>query len=289
MENRIDYAICGWSHQWPAVFTSRVGDDRSPDFDEQGVADEQGSASATQQTTGVTKEKAMKGLGRRPEFDERSKLHPIRTLVAALPLRSYTWSVPVVLDQGSEGSCVGHAFSHEAAARPVKVGNITHEIAVDVYKHAQALDEWPGDNYSGTSILAGAKACVQRGWYTGYKWGFSLSDVLLALGYKGPVVLGINWYESMIDVGMNGIMRVEGDVAGGHAILANGVSIKNRTVRLHNSWGPDDWGNNGQAFISFKDLERLLSEEGEACVPLGRKLPLLTRISGAILNRLPGA
>jgi len=50
-------------------------------------------------------------------FDERSKEYPIRTLVAAKPLRSFTWR-HLQLDQGTEGACTGFSATMEAAARP---------------------------------------------------------------------------------------------------------------------------------------------------------------------------
>lgn len=228
----------------------------------------------------------MKGLGRRVEFDERSRQFPIRTLIRGAPQpRSYTWKCPVTLDQGFEGACVGHAFAHEAAARPVKVRDISEAIATEVYSRARQLDQWEGENYDGTSILAGAKACVERGWYREYRWAFNFEDVLLTLGYRGPVVLGLNWYEGMAEVDERGFLQVAGRVLGGHAILANGVNLSLKAVRLHNSWGPG-WGHNGEAFISFDDLRRLLSEDGEACIPIGRKIPLVRRLMGWMLNRL---
>lgn len=211
-------------------------------------------------------------LGRLQEFDDLSRNFPIRAVIRErAPLRSYTWSCQNYLDQGREGACVGFAFSHEASARPVKVQNVTDAMAVEIYKRAKQLDGYLGENYEGTSVIAGAKACVERGWYREYRWGFGLEDVLLALGYKGPVVLGLNWYEGMFSPDSNGFIHAKGDLMGGHAILANGVSLKNKTVRLHNSWGRG-FGMNGECFISFDDLDRLLHEQGEACIPLGRRL-----------------
>lgn len=230
----------------------------------------------------------MRGLGRRVQFDDRSRQFPVRALIhsAAKP-RSYTWSCPVVLDQGQTGACVGFSFSHEAAARPVKVKDITNPTGFSVYHRAQKLDDFPDDE-EGSSVLAGAKAGVELGWYTGYKWAFSIEDVILALGHAGPVVLGINWYEGMEEIDEDGFVQVYGEILGGHAILANGVNIAKKSIRLHNSWN-DTWGRKGECFLSFDGLKRLLAEEGEACIPTGRKLPLLTRITGAILNHLPGA
>lgn len=227
-----------------------------------------------------------KGLGRKIQFDDRSRLFPVRALLgSSRPLRSYTWSCPITLDQGYEGACTGFAFTHEAAARPVKVINLKYSNAMEVYRRARALDEWPGEDYDGTSVLAAVKAAVEKQWYREYRWGFSLDDVLLALSYQGPVVLGINWYEGMGQPDENGFLQVTGQLMGGHAILANGVSLRKRAVRLHNSWGAE-WGMDGECWLLFDDLRRLLSEQGEACIPIGRKIPLIRKIVGFMQNQL---
>lgn len=208
-------------------------------------------------------------LDRRVQFDERSRAFPIRALVSPTP-RSYTWSCEPVLDQGREGACVGFAWAHEVAARPV-VEAATNDLARAIYREAQTLDEWPGEGYSGTSVLAGAKVAMRRGYLTEYRWAFGLDDLVLAVG-RGPAILGINWHEGMFETDAEGYVRATGGVAGGHAILCRGVSLRNRRFLLHNSWG-SSWGKNGTAWLSFDDARTLLAAQGEACVPVKRTRP----------------
>jgi len=207
------------------------------------------------------------------QFDERSRQYPIRALLGDTPkkLRSYTWRCQQTLDQGREGACVGFSLAHELIARPSEVPGITDAEALRIYKHAQTLDPWDGQDYSGTSVLAGIKAVMELhpGKVTSYRWGFGIDDVCFTVSYVSPVVLGIDWTEGMLTPDENGVIRATGRVLGGHAILANGVNAKTRQVRLHNSWGKD-YGKNGDVFISFDDLNLLLHQGGEACVPLGR-------------------
>jgi hypothetical protein len=211
-------------------------------------------------------------LDRLVQFDERSREYPIRELLQAKKPRSYTWQCNSWLDQGQEGACVGFAWAHELAARPSAQKGIFNDTALAIYKQAKKLDQWIGENYNGTSIIAGIRAVQQffPAAITEYRWGFGLNDLILTLGYHGPVVLGINWYQDMYRPDSSGFIRVSGGIAGGHAILARGVNIKHKRIVLHNSWG-QDWGINGDCYVTFDDMDRLLHEDGEACVPVRRE------------------
>ncbi len=210
-------------------------------------------------------------LDRVPFFDERSRSFPVRTLLQSRKPRSYTWRITSgVLDQGREGACVGFAWAAELAARPLEVKGVTDATALNIYRRAQEIDEWPGEAYSGSSVLAGAKVVQEQRRIGEYRWCFSLEDALDALGYLGPLVLGINWHQNMYVPDAQGFIHPTGPVAGGHAILARGINVKQGFVTLRNSWGPG-YGNGGDCRLSFDDLGVLLSAGGEACVPLGRR------------------
>lgn len=232
-------------------------------------------------------------LDRLVEFHAESLDYPIRTLVAGYPGRSYTWSCSYWFDQGNEGACVEFAWRHEAAARPVLAGNRIQTYPLySLYHEMQKIDQWPGENYSGTSVIAGAQIMQKEGFLGEYRWGLSLQDAVLAIGYKGPGVFGINWYPGMLDVDSEGFIHPTGSIAGGHAILGNRVKLvwqplttteQKRSDRwfefvdmnksyigLHNSWG-QDWGVNGEAKIALTDVNRLLHEDGEFCIPVVRK------------------
>jgi hypothetical protein len=214
--------------------------------------------------------KAQHGFGRLVSFDEKSRNFPIRALIADKAERiSRLWPCDIVLDQGSEGACTGFSVSHEAAAEPVVVPNITDEIALEIYRRARQLDEWPGEDYDGSSVLGAMKAAKERGWYDEYRWAFGEEDLALALGYKGPAVLGINWYEGMSDPDRDGLITATGSVQGGHAILCNGYDAEKKLYRLHNSWGKG-FGVKGECFVCVEDMVKLLKEDGEACIPVVR-------------------
>lgn len=213
-------------------------------------------------------------LDRVIHFDEKSRAFPVREVIAPTKPRSYSWKAGPVVDQGKEGACVGFGWTGSVLARPQACPPPAdaNAYALGVYREAQKIDAYPGEDYSGTDVLAGAKVLQSRGIVVEYRWAFGLDDVVLALGYKGTVVLGINWYESMYEA-PNGRVNVSGQKVGGHCILARGVNVKNQTVLLRNSWGVD-WGSGGDAVISFDDLGKLLADAGEACVPIHRRVTL---------------
>lgn len=218
-------------------------------------------------------------LDRQVNFDEKSKSFPIRELLSGGRLSNKSWKCEEYLDQGVEGSCVGHAWAHELNANPFKV-RVKSSTAKTIYYAAQQWDVWEGTEYEGTSVLAGAKVVHSLGHMEEYRWAFGIEDVIETLSKFGPIVLGIAWYEGMFNTNENGFIKPTGNIAGGHAILANGIQFRERNgfwwkdlpepiIRLHNSWGKD-WGVNGDALITASDLSFLLKQQGEACVPVKR-------------------
>lgn len=225
----------------------------------------------TQQNTTVPPEARV--FDRLPSFDPRSRKFSVRPLLEEPKPRSYTWGCATNLDQGPDGACVGFSWAHEAAAKPVPIGT-DYATAFALYKAAQGLDEWPGENYEGTSVIAGAKVAQQYGWLKEYRWAFNTLDGINAISRIGPAIIGINWYDGMSYPDPSGYISPTGSVVGGHAILVRGVSVTLRTVLLHNSWGTG-WGGTkwgpGTALLKWDDLDRLLGEQGEMCIPIVRR------------------
>ncbi len=212
-------------------------------------------------------------LDRVVEFDERSRKFPVTAVIEATKPRSFTWRPgPVVLDQGREGACVGFSIAQDLAARPVVVPGVTAQNAQRIYHRAQQIDEWPGEAYEGTSVLAGMKAAVEAGYFSGYRWAFGEQQLALAVGYKGPAVIGVPWYSGMFNTDMAGVLHVKGDLVGGHAILVYGIDLKRGFYKLRNSWGAD-WGIDGNCLLSRVDMAKLLGAQGEAVIPVGRTKP----------------
>lgn len=213
---------------------------------------------------------ALDDIGRtldwRPSHDDRSRKFPVSAILDTHIPRSYTWRCDVHMDQGREGACVGFGTAHEIAARP-KVHPVTEILARAIYTEAKKIDEWPGENYDGTSVLAGMKIAQRMGFYGGYRWAFTLNDALTAISRHGPAVIGVWWHEGMVFPDKDGLIRPTGSKVGGHCILVKGVSVTKKLIRLHNSWGPF-WGAGGDAYMSWDDFGALLDDDGECAIPV---------------------
>lgn len=215
-----------------------------------------------------------RGMGYVPEHDPRNANFPMRMVVGdTRPVKSFKWRTVPRLDQGQDGTCVAAAWLAGHAARPLE-RPVANGMIRPYYREAVLLDPWSqndGPDWSfGTSTEAGAKVAMKWGWIEGYLWAQSIQDVRLALGYEGPVMAGIPWYESMFEPDASGLIRIGGALAGGHEVCLNGYRITGDLIWIHNSWS-ENWGLNGEALIKATDLERLLREGGDACLPVGHR------------------
>lgn len=230
-------------------------------------------------------------FGRLKRVDLRSLNYPVSAVLGDDELRkprSYTWA-PLIpaLDQQTDGSCVGHAFAHDLAAKPGVVRGVDHPFARDLYFDIQRRDEWEGGAYEGadpfyegTSVLAGARLLKERGWFGEYRWALNLRDLVGAVGYRGPVVMGCDWYEGMLTPDSSGFVRPTGRPVGGHCVLIYAVHVVKSTgygrpdplhswFQVRNSWGPE-WGRLGDCRVSLADMA-VLWPGADFCVPLGRR------------------
>lgn len=229
-------------------------------------------------------------LGRIPEFDERSRDFRARTVLEFIGARepiNRTWYLKPRIDQLQTPRCVGASRTHDLAASPENVRQedgrqLDFAFASKLYAVAQTLDEWAGENYEGTSVLAGLKAAAQLGLIGEYRWGFSLDDVVLSVGHLGTVIAGTWWKSRMFRPQPSGLLVVDGSNEGGHAYCLRGVAVTrdlqrrwlkggagafrpNPLFRVTNTWGLD-WGVRGDAFIWADDMWGLLREDGESSV-----------------------
>lgn len=217
-----------------------------------------------------------------PRLVEANRAYRVTAPAVDLSKQAVWWTGGVVLDQGQEGSCVGHGVVGEYLASPVRGRfsairtvwpNLGHELAVSVYDRARKIDEFEGDFTEGTSVRAGMLVGRERGWYSGFNWAFNMTELRAAL-QTGPVVIGVTWNEHMYEA-PKGIVTIGGFPVGGHCLVITGYTPRHPVIggpayRWRNSWGLS-YGVNGSAYISDGALKMILFDEGgEAAVPIGR-------------------
>jgi hypothetical protein len=140
-------------------------------------------------------------------------------------------------DQGEEGACVGFGISRAQTMR-----NRVEYDAFWLYDEARKVDEWPGEDYDGTSVNAGLSVAKEQG----------LRRQQSGAVAPGDGISAYRWATTVAEV---------------HAAIRLPLADELEAVPLINSWGsyyphlvwlPDTW------------LERLLLEDGEAAVTTDR-------------------
>jgi hypothetical protein len=209
-------------------------------------------------------------LGRLPEFDERSRAYPARALLGAEPvLRDRKWRRGNAYNQGQLPWCVAYTGKGLLNTAPLSAAAAyytrSHYSVANFYDGAQANDQWPGNNYDGTSGLGLAKYLLARGLIKSYHWNFSLEDTLLTLANVGPVGIGVKWRSHMWDTDSKGFLDISGDEEGGHETELLGLCVKEEYVWGCNSWSTG-WGLAGQFKVHFDDLGNWLADDGDSLV-----------------------
>lgn len=220
-----------------------------------------------------------------PKFDEKSKLFPVVSLLELDPKEKKTiYKTGPIINQGSEGACVGFAWTNYLLGEPNKPVNKTNvkeanAFAIDLYKSIKKHDFRAGEDYRGTSVLAGAFMAQDLGYIDGYYWCFSVEDVKKAVLGIGPVVVGTKWFKSMYKTREDGLVTVTRNPKHGmhaYVIIGYDPAMKfddgtHEVFIIKNSWGPS-YGVMGQAYIKVSDF-RKLAVMAEMCVPVGKTPP----------------
>lgn len=211
-------------------------------------------------------------LGRIYRPDERDNGFMLKSVLKSTPqiTHKYWWPSGWWGDQGYTPQCVGYSWVHWLAEGPItqKGSRINGKFPIDpsfVYHEAQKIDYWPGEDYDGTSVRAGAQILQREGFIGSYYWAWDVQTIISALLSTGPLVVGTSWYFDMFFPDENGLITATDVNMGGHAYLLDGINIKKQLIRIKNSWGRS-WGKNGFAYISFDDMDKLIKENGEACL-----------------------
>lgn len=215
--------------------------------------------------------------------DQRYLLRSMRPEAAAaaanVPYRYHALAAKRFRDQGDTSACTGAAARHWLDAGPVQ--NLGGPDWNELYRMNQLVDEWPGAEpaYYGSSVRASFKVMKSLGFVRSYGWAFDLETAINHILTESGMVFGTTWFTDMMKTDKDGFIHADGNVEGGHAYFIRGVNREKKcpdgsvgAARGVQSWLPT-WGQQGQFWISFKDLDALIKDYGEACTAFEVKAP----------------
>ena len=238
------------------------------------------------------------GLGRRPDPDDRDLKYPLRAILPTIddfPDVVMRRDNGAWLNQGQTGTCVGHGWAHFVEDGPVMPPGTIDPYWI--YREACKIDGWSGNDDLGldwgTSVRAGANVLRNSGIIREYRHAFTLNEALAAIAYVGPLVIGIDWYDSMFyprripdalgDLRMQLEVPANAEMVGGHCLVANGYNVNRRLIRLKNSWGRE-WGAEGRVNISFDLFKRLAFDQYGEIMHAKQIKPLATAIPAGFVQ-----
>lgn len=228
-------------------------------------------------------------LDARPDTLDFRDLMYTPTLVEVpthVPLDDYMdYDVPI-LDQGSEGACTGFGLATVANYLLLRRRVVPDSVPVSArmfYELARRYDEWPGENYSGSSARGAMKGWHKHGVCSaelfpdkparknnplgltdartsdalrrplGAYFRVNHKDIVAmhsALAEVGVLYVTCTVHAGWDDVGTDGAITQSSTITGGHAFAI--VAFDDRGFWLQNSWGTS-WGRRGFARISYDD------------------------------------
>jgi hypothetical protein len=211
-------------------------------------------------------------LGRIVDHDPRSRNFVFDTTPVPIVNITHQRLVPI-FNQGQVGSCTANAGLGTIATSPFTLSPTPYYSydetgALKLYRDNEILDGGAGypPEDVGSSGLSTAKNLLAHGLISSYQHTFSLQDCLKAL-MQYPVFIGIDWYEDMFTPDTDGRVHPTGNLEGGHEVEAYRVDADDGRVWFHNSWG-DEYGINGDFYLTWADLESLLANQGDVIVPI---------------------
>jgi hypothetical protein len=250
------------------------------------AARRRGQAPRVEQTR-ASGEVVRRVLDARPDTADFRDLLFVPTLIEVPPiieLDDYLrYEVPV-LDQGVEGACTGFGLATVAnyllRRRMVRPDTVCVSPRM-FYEIAKRYDEWPGEEYDGSSARGAMKGWHKHGVCADEIWIYDaehpdreLTEVrsqdalrrplgaYFRVNHKDLVAMHAALAEVRVlyatakvhagwqEVGEDGEIRYSPDLLGGHAFAI--VAFDEIGFWIQNSWGTD-WGRGGYARISYDD------------------------------------
>lgn len=206
-----------------------------------------------------------------------------------IPLGDWLDAGVPILDQGSEGACTGYGLATVCNYLLLRRRVVPDAVPVSarmLYHLARRYDEWPGEDYEGSSARGAMKGwhkhgvCPERLYPSAGRdrhRGLDLDEARTAEARRRPLgayfrvnhkdlvamhsalaEVGVLYATCTVhagwdEVGADGAIPLRDELRGGHAFAI--VAYDEQGFWLQNSWGPD-WGAGGFARISYDDWLR---------------------------------
>lgn len=207
-------------------------------------------------------------------------LQPKPGTLAAIDLSA---EIGKIRDTGPEGTTIGFSIAYAMqAAIKAQTGQQVTVSARGLYELAKQHDEWPGENYEGTSLLGGLKAAKMIGAYLETDWPYSerkvpatakpsyrvisfdpvkgTDGIIGALKQRRVVIAQVRVTEDFANAGKDGkvvVRSLQSGTIGTKGICIVGYDPDSAEFRFANDWGAA-WGRQGFGLIRDTDLQKLL-------------------------------
>jgi hypothetical protein len=196
-----------------------------------------------------------------------------------------------VMDQGSEGACTGFGLAAVINLLNMKRGQSFESSSRMLYEMAQKHDEWPGEDYEGSSCRGAIRGWKNMGVCGDDEWKFienkpneltikraiaarenplgvyyrlrpNIVDYHAALNEVDAIYVSARvhsgWFNPKNDDDHNlATIQPNPEPAGGHAFAIVGYNSIGFIVQ--NSWG-EDWGSDGFAVWLYADWQANISD-----------------------------
>ncbi len=223
-------------------------------------------------------------LNARPDTADFRDLLYVPTLVEVpprLPLVRFKEAKAPILDQGTEGACTGFALATVAnfLLRTRDVEPVKNPVSAQMlYTMARRYDEWPGEDYDGSSARGAMKGWHKHGVCDDSLWPKKKGDTALRpdraedalrrplgayfrVNHKDLVAMhsaisevGVLYATATVHAGWDapkkGVIEHSDQIEGGHAFAI--VGYDEAGFWIQNSWGPG-WGDGGYALLTYDD------------------------------------
>ena len=186
-------------------------------------------------------------------------------------------------DTGPEGTTVGFSIAYALqAAVKVKTNESVKLSPRGIYVLAKKYDEWPGEDYEGTSVVGGLEAVREIGAYLEKDWPYGskskpktarkpsykisayselkgIEQILNALREKKVIVAAIQVTDDFDKTDTDGKVTIKLPLKsiGAKTISIVGYNEETAEFKFANDWGTA-WGNGGFGLIKDTDLSRIM-------------------------------